>query len=402
MNLSNAVSDWRLRADEANRDNAALLDTLPEDPERGSYGWWARVCRENTGQALCDSGLAYGYGYNRMIPPEKSDPITIELDGGEFSGATIELIHWLTQILDAGDETAEALEKVLHWCGTWLHPKEPWARCISEFGSDLDLVMGGEDADDWMTDTDSVEHAIRSFIEGVVYPHTHLQRFQSTMTVEEHIGAAMREFPRDAVRELLESNPLINGSGGNTYNNENDLSQVFQWTQIEDDCGNTYVILRAHTGCDVRGGYTAPVVALVRDQDYFHSWNVDFWCQRCDGQWEMPYFFSEALAKSEPEVNCDFALEVLAFESGMQSVIPGMEPKWLEKGMSIEDTLLFVELWRDVPESEREAPDALISVEDGKDVAPEDSHYGAASVRLRCPECGAYAVHASNNVAYGF
>lgn len=389
MNLSNALSDWYLRAGEADKRNVALLGTLPENPERGSYDWWARVCRENTGQALCDSGLAYGYGYNRVIPPEKSDPITIEFDGGEFSGATIELIHWLTQILDAGDETAEALEKVLHWCGTWLHPEESWARCISEFGSDLDLVMGGEDA-------------VRSFIEGVVYPHTHLQRFQSTMTVEEYIETAMEEFPRDAVRELLESNPLIDGSGGNTYNNENDLSQAFQWTQIEDDYGDTYVILQTHTGCDIRGGYTAPVVALVRDQDYFHSWNVDFWCQRCDGQWEMPYFFSEALTGSEPKINCDFALEVLAFESGAQSTIPGMEPEWPESGASIQDTLLFVELWRDVPENEREAPDALISMEDGEDVAPEDSHYGAASVRLRCPECGAYAVHASNNVAYGF
>jgi hypothetical protein len=45
------------------------------------------------------------------------------------------------------------------------------------------------------------------------------------------------------------------GKAWNTYNGENNLSQVLQGNNVEID-GEQYVLLQVHGGCDVRGGYT--------------------------------------------------------------------------------------------------------------------------------------------------
>lgn len=50
----------------------------------------------------------------------------------------------------------------------------------------------------------------------------------------------------------------------NTYNGECALSQTLQFTSF--DCDSVqYILLQVHGGCDVRGGYTAPVVFQTRD-----------------------------------------------------------------------------------------------------------------------------------------
>lgn len=41
----------------------------------------------------------------------------------------------------------------------------------------------------------------------------------------------------------------------NTYNGDSDLSQVLQYSEVEID-GEEYFIMQIHNGCDVRGGYT--------------------------------------------------------------------------------------------------------------------------------------------------
>ncbi len=61
----------------------------------------------------------------------------------------------------------------------------------------------------------------------------------------------------------------------NTYNWENNLSQVMQYVvltdELMDEDGEVYIILQIHGGCDVRGGYTAPRVFKVRDYYNFLS-----------------------------------------------------------------------------------------------------------------------------------
>ncbi len=54
----------------------------------------------------------------------------------------------------------------------------------------------------------------------------------------------------------------------NTYNYDNLLSQVIQYTDFKMN-GENYILLQVHGGCDVRGGYTAPKVFRVPEMDYF-------------------------------------------------------------------------------------------------------------------------------------
>jgi hypothetical protein len=60
----------------------------------------------------------------------------------------------------------------------------------------------------------------------------------------------------------------------NTYNYDNDLSQTLQGVIFEID-KESYCILETHNGCDVRGGYSAGRVYLIRDIDYFFNTNVE-------------------------------------------------------------------------------------------------------------------------------
>lgn len=53
---------------------------------------------------------------------------------------------------------------------------------------------------------------------------------------------------------------VVEGSD-NAYNHDNNLDQVFQFSTIEDEANHeTYVVIETHNGCDVRGGYSDPVV----------------------------------------------------------------------------------------------------------------------------------------------
>lgn len=44
--------------------------------------------------------------------------------------------------------------------------------------------------------------------------------------------------------------------GWNTYNGDSSLSQTLQGTMLEHENGDTYALIQAHGGADVRGGYT--------------------------------------------------------------------------------------------------------------------------------------------------
>ena len=62
----------------------------------------------------------------------------------------------------------------------------------------------------------------------------------------------------DFVADLVDG--VVEGSD-NAYNHDNDLDQVFQFSTVKDEATHeTYVIIETHNGCDVRGGYSDPVV----------------------------------------------------------------------------------------------------------------------------------------------
>lgn len=74
----------------------------------------------------------------------------------------------------------------------------------------------------------------------------------------------------------------------NTYNGEDNLSQVLQYEYFEVN-GVPYVLLSIHGGCDVRGGYTMPRVFEVMEDGYSLFHNADGYiacdCPDCRANW---------------------------------------------------------------------------------------------------------------------
>ncbi len=69
----------------------------------------------------------------------------------------------------------------------------------------------------------------------------------------------------------------------NTYNHESALSQVIQFTLLEDEEEGELYILSIHGGADVRGGYTRPRVFRARDElALLDDARVALWCPRCE------------------------------------------------------------------------------------------------------------------------
>lgn len=73
----------------------------------------------------------------------------------------------------------------------------------------------------------------------------------------------------------------------NTYNWENDLDQVVQF--IAPGLYDDVAIIQFHNGCDVRGGYTAPVIARGDVEELLISDKAQPYCQFCDDQRDSTY-----------------------------------------------------------------------------------------------------------------
>lgn len=71
----------------------------------------------------------------------------------------------------------------------------------------------------------------------------------------------------------------------NTYNHESALSQVLQWTYLEDEERGPIYVLQIHGGADVRGGYTRPRVFTELgggELALFDDHRIGVSCTRCD------------------------------------------------------------------------------------------------------------------------
>ena len=84
---------------------------------------------------------------------------------------------------------------------------------------------------------------------------------------------------------LEDTDYVINGD--NTYNSETSFNQVFQWWTIGNEYGDDIelVIIQMHNGADVRGGYTAPVLADMNcdnTYDFTSTYMLEqAYCQEC-------------------------------------------------------------------------------------------------------------------------
>jgi hypothetical protein len=67
---------------------------------------------------------------------------------------------------------------------------------------------------------------------------------------------------------LMERDFEINESAWNSYNWDQSFDQTVQGIHLEHD-DEEYVLIQAHGGCDVRGGYTDAKLFLLDESDYF-------------------------------------------------------------------------------------------------------------------------------------
>jgi len=351
--LASAFAQDLERTYEANANNEAVMDSLSDKDKRGTLDWWGAFCRQNTGRSFLDSGGAYGYKYEQPVP---KSPLSLEVANGAPSYWSISTPHFLFELLDATDPAALALEELLYWYGENVVASTGWYQTMRTF---LDGVLYEmvDFAPRDLTDKEQVFQAIQDM--GAYLESLEPEYFNGPRSWDKEYGLPndwALTFPWKAL-DLIAQNIPEPGylGGGNTYNGESDLDQVLQFDTVSLDggyrgYGSAYIFLQAHTGCDVRGGYTKPIVALMRDYDYFYFFTTNMDCMECGSFWEMAYFYNE-----------------------------------------------------DLEESEFDKPPILVE-EDEKWVPLDSEGYysiDAGRIKLLCPKCGNYTVRPST-VAYGF
>ena len=67
----------------------------------------------------------------------------------------------------------------------------------------------------------------------------------------------------------------------NTYNFDNILSQILQYTTLTNPEGDYCVLMQIHNGCDCRSGYTKPIIYKLYEYDYFlmAMCDLDIYCK---------------------------------------------------------------------------------------------------------------------------
>ena len=103
-------------------------------------------------------------------------------------------------------------------------------------------------------------------------------------------------------------------SGGYTYNDENLLSQDFQWVLFEHK-DDTYVAIATHNGCDARGGFSDVVIyeLMGGDWEYWFDWGCASVSLGCDyrrpqiEQDQIDMFTGEVRGPNDP---CSYYVDI--------------------------------------------------------------------------------------------
>jgi len=142
------------------------------------------------------------------------------------------------------------------------------------------LDSGGESGRAWQRPAIKVEAPTAGFslwngvpdgavIETGHFLADHLEILHDVRAAYDAWAETQAGFHLELATEFLEVFGMKSRSRDNTYNNENELSQNYIWDVYrpggDDDSdwvysdGSEIVIIHIHTGCDVRGGYGAPI-----------------------------------------------------------------------------------------------------------------------------------------------
>jgi hypothetical protein len=421
--------------------HGAVMESLPDEPERGSYYWWARQCRQNTGSSLCDSGYAYGYQYMRGVLPEEGSHLHLYMLDGKPEYWSINLPKYLETMFDASGEVSEAIEQVLYWVGLWLYPREPWGEIIQELPDILrclyacirrrsdDVIVlrkAARRAVDENRNIDKdlppmgVANVVGWRLRKIVY-RSDLRSWQQGLSDEEYIKQALDDFPTNAMKRLYDSgvgeprgwDVYDNPGKFYTYNHDNSLNQDYMvdlW--LSDNNSDLHAVIRTHNGCDARGGFSSPRVAAVNDAEYLSDYDVRHGqCRFCQGDyWDMYHYGKEVEKTDGPVFDIDAIRRRFELYEQMEAgQLRLFEVAYQELSVN-EDHAVAILGYHDrlvADEEEVEYPSVMLCVRDENEIhyfldkdargsVPDDMVEG-----LWCPNCGQYGVQFWTSV-YGF
>ena len=187
--------------------------------------------RQNTGSSLCDSGGAYGYGYNVPVPPPGDVArITARGERVEPCDAFVCVTELLQQCMDEYPIFRELIEKLPGWADSHETWHEAWERILVALG--YREVNDGDNTYNYDSDFDQC--------------------------LNYHVWS-QRGVDRDYIYSTNDcttvSTDRLRGLGIEIDEDELSVPDIL-------------TIVQVHTGCDVRGGYSDPIFGAASFSAY--------------------------------------------------------------------------------------------------------------------------------------
>ena len=176
---------------------------------RDSFEHFARLCRTNTGSHFLDSGGAYGYHYQKPLPKENDNPVTLRLG---YSREEVECSLSLAHVLYAFCKNTPEIESLQAEFEAFAklpeNEEESWLANIEEFLESHECVSEVHTFNSYNGDSD-----LDQVLQGIF--------FTLHVCGEKH--------------------------------------------------GRACIAVQPHCGCDVRGGYPKPELYELTEPDYFYG-----------------------------------------------------------------------------------------------------------------------------------
>jgi len=313
----------------------------------------AEMLVENTGRHMLDSGGAYGRHWEKNSKAAADDPVAFfEAQPDAYWGNLS--IYPNENFRKEGDKLSADFYPVIN-VYHFLTEK------LADYNAEMDAALHEFAETDAMKDAYWLE-IMEAFPE-------HWAQLVARKRAEEEAQGFREDLEADedpeAFLDSLAENFYVAPTGfygdgncvtDNSYNHEDFLSQVIQFTYFEHD-GESYVLLQIHGGCDVRGGYTEPRAfdcGTYSEMEIFDYSNASVYCTNddCTARW---YTYGNSGWDNDeglPDLN----------------TLDAMEGTWVEAKFLRQELM------------ERFGKNATLVIE-------ERGEYGRDSI-LNCPVCG--------------
>lgn len=235
--------------------------------------------QENTGRHMLDSGDAYGRGFERKagIPAEAfAAAPAVRVD--ENMGVTLDVTHWLADRVEIHAEGNAFFHEWVEADDADLDrwDKRPWLVSMERFAAWV--LTGDPEGEDrygensWSYNTYNGESLLSETLQWVAF-----------------------RVPDDW-HEAHEGEP-------GHWSDDTDDAEWIEATEPPAGLvpGEWYLLLQTHNGCDVRGGYSAPVLyAITGGEGYYDLYDQDSFELYCEaehdpevtGSWGTGYYLS--------------------------------------------------------------------------------------------------------------